>query len=232
MMIGRKMCGLVLCLWLFVIGVASQEIGTKEAPPKTVSSVDPDYGDSVKNYGMAGSVSVYVQIDKKGKASVQRAFGPLVPCSDLDSPHVEAIRKAVTDAAAATVFERPIKDGKPTDVYMNLTYRFAPQAAAAENSSGETKPTTISGGVLNGRASKMPSPAYPPAARANRVSGAVSIQVLLSETGEVMIAGAVSGHPLLHEASVEVACRAKFPPTLLQGKPVRVSGVLTYNFAP
>lgn len=91
-------------------------------------------------------------------------------------------------------------------------------------------PKQISGGVLNGKATSLPKPTYPPAARAVGASGAVSVQVLVDENGDVISAEAVSGHPLLRAAAVEAARGAKFSPTRLNGNPVKVSGVITYNF--
>lgn len=93
-------------------------------------------------------------------------------------------------------------------------------------------PKTVSGGVLNGKATSLPKPAYPAAAKAVRAGGAVSVQVLISESGSVISASAVSGHPLLRAAAVSAARGARFSPTLLSGQAVKVSGVITYNFVP
>jgi len=93
-------------------------------------------------------------------------------------------------------------------------------------------PKQISGGVLNGKATSLPKPPYPPAARAVRASGAVTVQVLIDESGSVVSATAVSGHPLLRAAAVAAARGARFSPTQLSGQPVKVSGVITYNFVP
>jgi len=93
-------------------------------------------------------------------------------------------------------------------------------------------PKTISGGVLNGKAISLPKPAYPAAARAVRASGAVQVQVLIDETGKVVSASAAGGHPLLQAAAVAAARGARFSPTLLSGQPVKVSGIITYNFVP
>lgn len=93
-------------------------------------------------------------------------------------------------------------------------------------------PKTVSGGVLNGKAVSLPKPAYPPAARAVRAAGAVSVQVLIDETGRVVSASAAGGHPLLQAAAVSAARQARFSPTLLSGQPVKVSGIITYNFVP
>ncbi len=90
--------------------------------------------------------------------------------------------------------------------------------------------TVVSGGVLNGKAISKPQPAYPPIAKAARASGTVTVQILVDESGRVVSASAVSGHPLLQQAAVSAARNARFSPTLLSGQPVKVSGVITYNF--
>jgi len=93
-------------------------------------------------------------------------------------------------------------------------------------------PKKISGGVLNGKATSLPKPPYPAAARAVRASGAVNVQVTISESGSVVSASAVSGHPLLRQAAEQAARSAKFAPTLLSGQAVSVTGVIVYNFVP
>ncbi len=93
-----------------------------------------------------------------------------------------------------------------------------------------TQRPPISGGVLNGRAVSLPQPAYPAIANAAHASGTVVVQVLINERGCVMSAHAVSGHPLLQQAAVAAAYNACFSPTRLSGEPVKVTGVLEYNF--
>jgi protein TonB len=84
--------------------------------------------------------------------------------------------------------------------------------------------------MLNGKAVSLPKPAYPSIARAARASGAVTVQVTIDESGKVISARAVGGHPLLQQAAVQAAYGARFSPTLLSGQPVKVTGVITYNF--
>lgn len=88
----------------------------------------------------------------------------------------------------------------------------------------------IEGDVEVGRALELPKPAYPPIARAAHVSGTVTVQLIIDVDGTVIAAAAVSGHPLLHGVSVEAAKNARFSPTKLDGKPVKVTGVISYNF--
>lgn len=65
---------------------------------------------------------------------------------------------------------------------------------------------------------------------APKAQGSVVVQVLISEEGNVIAARAISGHPLLHAASVEAALQWKFKPTLTGGVPVKVEGNLTFNY--
>ncbi|MEP6913514.1 MAG: energy transducer TonB [bacterium] len=88
----------------------------------------------------------------------------------------------------------------------------------------------INGGVLNSKAISLPNPEYPVIARQAKASGTVTIEVTIDEDGNVSSAQAVSGHPLLRAAGVNAARQAKFSPTKLSGQPVKVQGVLTYNF--
>ncbi|MCA1633184.1 MAG: energy transducer TonB, partial [Acidobacteria bacterium] len=88
----------------------------------------------------------------------------------------------------------------------------------------------ISGGVLNGKAISKPAPVYPQEAQEAGAQGTVTLQVLINEDGSVASATAVSGHPLLKEAAVSAARQARFSPTFLSGQPVKVSGIITYNF--
>jgi hypothetical protein len=46
----------------------------------------------------------------------------------------------------------------------------------------------------------------------------------------VISASAVSGHPLLRQAAEQAARESKFSPTMLSGQPVKVTGIVVYNF--
>src|SRR5437588_2512988 len=92
------------------------------------------------------------------------------------------------------------------------------------------KTETVTSRVLASKAISLPQPPYPPMARQIRAQGSVNVQILVDERGKVVSAQAVSGHPLLTSAAREAALRARFTPTLLNGQPVKVQGVITYNF--
>jgi len=123
--------------------------------------------------------------------------------------------RCVAPAPAAVLVASPSLDEPPRPPFSNIP-----------------KPMVIvSGGILNGKAVSKPEAAYPPIAKAARAQGTVTVQIVVDEDGDVVSAQAVSGHPLLQAAAVAAARQAKFTPTRLSGEPVKVSGVLTYNFA-
>jgi Ca-activated chloride channel family protein len=117
----------------------------------------------------------------------------------------------------------------PTPAADNAKPPAANPAPPADTST-PSAPKPVSGGVLNGKAIYLPRPLYPPSARNARASGVVTVEVMLSEEGKVLSARALDGNAFLRGAAVEAARQARFTPTILSGKPVQVSGVITYNF--
>ena len=84
--------------------------------------------------------------------------------------------------------------------------------------------------LLCGKAISLPKPSYPAEASAQKVSGVVSINVVVDEKGRIIWARAASGHPLLQDAATRAACRARFSPIRISGRPVTAAGIITYNF--
>jgi periplasmic protein TonB len=89
----------------------------------------------------------------------------------------------------------------------------------------------VSGGVLNGSATYLPSPLYPETAKRMRQAGLVTVEVVIDENGKVISATAANGLSTLREAAIQAALRARFSPTKLSGQPVKVFGTITYKFA-
>lgn len=88
----------------------------------------------------------------------------------------------------------------------------------------------IEGGVINGKALDLAAPSYPQEARSARASGKVVVRVLIDESGKVIRACAIEGPNLLMKVSESAAYHSRFSPTQLAGTPVKVNGVIVYNF--
>ena len=85
-------------------------------------------------------------------------------------------------------------------------------------------------GFERGRPINLPIPSYPAIARAAHVSGTVEVKLIIDIDGKVIAAVAISGHPLLQATSVKAARDSSFTPTKWEGRPVKVIGVVQYNF--
>lgn len=103
-----------------------------------------------------------------------------------------------------------------------------PLPPVAEAKRHET--SRVSEGVLQGRAIRKVKPQYSAIARQVRAAGAVQVLVTISEEGNVIEAAIIEGHPLLRSAAIEAARQWLFSPTKLSGIPVKVQGVLTFDF--
>jgi protein TonB len=210
------------------LGEMELELTTLVAPVPVPQQQKPD---EPKQEAKPQKVEQNVDVRKELIASVDRT--ELVPKEvSAKASDIPPVRRGVTtvvgtsDSNAAA----PMPAGPGT----GLVTAPAKVAIADEPPPPEVKPTPprapISGGVLNGKAISLPKPAYPPIARAAHASGTVVVQVLIDENGNVVSAHAVSGHPLLQAVAVGAARQARFSPTKLSGQPVKVTGVIQYNF--
>ena len=90
---------------------------------------------------------------------------------------------------------------------------------------------SLSGRKLDGKFQSKPRPRYPVEAQDLGLSGTVALQGSVDETGSVMSARVVSlPLPLLDEAALEAVYKARLSPAQAQGRPVKTTGLVTYEF--
>jgi len=87
---------------------------------------------------------------------------------------------------------------------------------------------SVESGIVNGKAVKLVKPSYPNTML--RADGFVLVRVTIDEQGNVVSAKATCGILGFVESVEDAARRSKFTPTLLKGQPVKVTGMLIYNF--
>lgn len=182
---------------------------------KAVKLVKPEYPSVAKAVGAEGVVNVAIRIDENGD----------VYFAEAANGHA-LLRKVSEEAALASKFSPTFLSGKAVKVGGVLVFNFVTD----KNEQPNMGSNLVNGGVINGKAISLPKPKYPAAAKAVKASGAVNVQVTIDENGEVIAAKSVSGHPLLRQSAEEAASGAKFSPTFLSGKPVKITGIIVYNF--
>ncbi|MBO0859803.1 MAG: energy transducer TonB [Chloracidobacterium sp.] len=102
----------------------------------------------------------------------------------------------------------------------------------AETPPPPTPSPRVSKGAIGGDALYRAQPIYPEIAKQINASGDVEVEITIDEKGRVTAAKAVKGPPLLRGAAEDAARKWLFRPTLLDGTPVRQTGVLTFVFTP
>jgi periplasmic protein TonB len=165
----------------------------------------------------------------------------VIPTTTSTTRNTEAVRPNApfipnarfnSDPAGGGSSGRETSTGVPSGGGLRQTERVAENEELEQAPPREIKKPrpTISKGPLNGYAKSLPKPAYTAAAKSVRAQGSVMVQVIIDERGNVVSANAMNGHPMLRGEAEKAARAAKFSPTILGDAPVKVTGVITYNF--
>ena len=88
----------------------------------------------------------------------------------------------------------------------------------------------VSHGVTGGRLTHKIEPIYPSEARLQRVEGAVVLDVLVGEDGNVHAVQVTSGQPLLARAAASAVRQWRYQPFELNGRPVAIHNQITIQF--
>jgi len=229
---------LVLLVAFFVAGIywydnhlgeMELELTTLVAPVPVPQAKQPEQKQEAKPQ----KVEQNVDIRKELIASVDESRVPPKEISAKASD-IPPVRRGVTtmigNESSNAAAPMPAGPGAGTVVTGPAKVQIADEPPPPEAPKPTPPRAPISGGVLNGKAISLPKPPYPQIARAAHASGTVVVQVLIDENGSVVSAHAVSGHPLLQAVAVQAARQARFSPTKLSGQPVKVTGVIQYNF--
>lgn len=196
---------------LSILSSNSNASQTVAGVPARSRRVGPsDMNDEVETSGSVKAVSAVAEPIIKGDEVTARA-------ADASPPPAKPSPSPTPSPSTSSTVKQPVSNS-------------APQPSPATNQA-PTEPKPVSGGVLNGRAVVLPRPEYPLGARSMHAEGIVTVEVLLDEQGKVISAKAIDGNTLLRPAAVAAARLARFSPTILSGKPVKVTGVISYKFS-
>jgi TonB family protein len=88
----------------------------------------------------------------------------------------------------------------------------------------------VSQGVTGGRLTRKVDPTYPREARVQRIEGAVMLDALVGEDGNVHEVTVTSGPPLLARAAAQAVKQWRYQPFQLNGKPVSIHNQITIQF--
>jgi protein TonB len=78
---------------------------------------------------------------------------------------------------------------------------------------------------------KRVQPEYPAAAKEAKITGDVTVEIVINKEGRVVSARATSGHPYLREASEKAALKWRFSVKSDNDEPVEIVSTLTFKFS-
>jgi TonB family protein len=154
-----------------------------------------------------------------------------VTYSDFVPAHVTVnIREADDQAAAAKEDAAPSTptSSSPTTTTSPTSPTTNPPGVAAAPKKPIDRSQPIELGVLNAKAIELPDPIIEKGTP--RYGGKVRVRVTVDETGKVILAEIEDGRIELRRPALEAARKARFAPTLLEGQPIKVTGIITYLF--
>ncbi len=204
----------------------------------------PEYPAKARTEGVSGTVTVRVQVNKKGRVVLARSSG-----GDW------RFRAAAVAAAKKATFSPEKLAAQGGVVSGTITYNFVAQtespaatgsqtptqtnSPSANGSSPATGPSEaniggdlpVLGGPLVGAESNLPQPDYPEMAKSKGIYGTITVVVRVNRAGKVISWSTSQGDSQLRAAALKAAKKATFSPDKLAGEG-EVVGTITYNFKP
>ncbi len=152
----------------------------------------------------------------------EKSLADLTKAVELDSDN-EPAKSALQRVAA--------KQPKPMPATTAIKEPVKPQTDPNANKQPvAANEGPFNAGPLREQALKLAVPMYPATEKQARTEGMVTVQVTLDEEGKVVSAKATAGPRGLRAASEDAAKRSKFKPVTVDGKPVKATGTVVYNF--
>lgn len=91
----------------------------------------------------------------------------------------------------------------------------------------------VSAGIISGKFTELVKPAYPRELKKAKVRESINVMILVAENGTVVKAKALCAKsPDLGASAEQAALASKFSPTVRNGKPIKIKGIIIYNFNP
>jgi hypothetical protein len=176
--------------------------------------------------GIDGTLTVSFTVDRTGAVKdVDVLAGPVWPCNATPGAEIKKVREQVKQNIQASKFSPATKAGKP--IAADATLDFAIGEAYKEALSGKSiskNKWVVDVANMQAKARQISVPSWV------GINGSTTVRIIIGERGNVISAGTIRGPLALHATSRKAACNSLFPQTLVDGKPVKVTSVIHYDF--
>jgi TonB family protein len=191
-----------------------------------IKKVPPHYPVEAKAAGIMGTVLFNVVIDTQGNVThIQLVEGhPLLVSAALD-------------AVKQWKYKPYLLNGQPVEVETEIKVIFSLEGMPATESSPKVNTAEALGGklpkdgqIVPGTLTKKIEPEYPAKAKAEGLSGSVTLRVTIDKKGNVIGAQPMGGDPLFFDSAVKALRQWKYTPSTVKGKPINIVTQLTLNY--
>ncbi|MGH9957609.1 MAG: TonB family protein, partial [Pyrinomonadaceae bacterium] len=178
---------------------------------------------------------------RQGLASSQRQVASLrgitsIPSSVTSSTIPARNPSPTSNTTIGTVESNDEKSNRSQSPKEQASRTNHSSPASTDGQSGDAEkhvePVTISTGLLNPRAAKTFAPSYPQAAKSTGAVGVVKVYVSVNQAGKVVTVFKSEGPDLLKKPAEDAARKWTFNPTLVDGKPAKLTGFIELSFPP
>jgi len=238
------------CGWMFSrfrggsrTSQAVHAASNEAVPTAMATTVSPDSGRGSPSFSPDAGKNDTITL-RKGKPSgdvvardvVQKASNAVVTQrgAPARSPQSEQIKNGAEPSppSPATEANLDVPAPDPSEMMSQMQGGAAPVPQSVVNPQPifPFVAVPVSRGVTGGRLTHKVDPIYPTEARRQNIEGAVMLDALVGEDGNVREVQVTSGDPQLAKAAAQAVKRWRYEPFELNGKPVAMHNQITIQF--
>jgi protein TonB len=206
------------------IGQSNPVSNAAGVTPASVSVISTRNSQPAANNSVSGATVVTSIKNTQPDPAAAQVKKPALGEVRLAAPRVLQNRSAQSGQAVdeGIVLENEEPENNAESLGTGLAVTSKPAAPAA--------PGPVGGDVKQAKLISSVPPVYPALAKAQHVSGSVTIDALIDATGRVTSTKIISGPTLLHQAAIEALRQWKYQPATLNGQPVPMHLNVTLQF--
>jgi TonB family protein len=213
---------------------AAMAAGSSTEEARTSPSPTPDNEKRTGTITLGGAGKspadlVAKDVVQKASTSVVTQRGPTARASHPDEGIASLPATRAPEPANANV-DVPAPDSSEVISSMQGNAAPIPQSLVDPHPAFPFVALPVSQGVTGGKLTHKVDPIYPSEARLQRVEGAVVLDALVGEDGNVREVQVTSGPPQLANAATQAVKRWRYQPFQLNGRPVSMHNQITIQF--
>ena len=195
--------------------------GNVSSPAPASSARGPQVGSNVLNGGSVVTKAESAEPEPVQAVEVDKK--PALGEVHLEAPKIAQKRTVPTGAAPDAGV---LSEDQPADT----TDSMGGLAVAGNQPAAPVAPAAVGGDVKQAKLISSVQPVYPAMAKAQHISGGVTIDALIDANGHVTTMKVISGPALLQEAAMDALKQWKYQPATLDGKAVPMHLNVTVQF--